>query len=144
LACTLRWTEAPATHFWRGTLDRVVAFDPQTRTVEVAVRVAAADAIRGGGSGQLPLVEGMFCQVEIPGRILAGVFRLPRHVVSFENTVYVAEGNRLRTVDVTVARTQGEEALISEGLQAGQQVIVTRLVDPLENSLLTIETDGAS
>ena len=144
LACTLRWTEAPATHFWRGTLDRVVAFDPQTRTVEVAVRVAAADAIRGGGNGQLPLVEGMFCQVEIPGRILAGVFRLPRHVVSFENTVYVAEGNRLRTVDVTVARTQGEEALISEGLQAGQQVIVTRLVDPLENSLLTIETDGAS
>jgi RND family efflux transporter MFP subunit len=144
LTCTVRWTEAPETHFWRGTLDRVVAFDPQSRTVEVAVRVAAADAIRGGGSGQLPLVEGMFCQVEIPGRILAGVFRLPRHVVSFENTVYVAEGNRLRTVDVTVARTQGEEALISEGLQAGQQVIVTRLVDPLENSLLTIETDGAS
>jgi hypothetical protein len=45
---------------------------------------------------------------------------------------------------VTVARTQSEEALISEGLQAGQQVIVTRLVDPLENSLLTIETDEAS
>ncbi|HSM73026.1 MAG TPA: HlyD family efflux transporter periplasmic adaptor subunit [Desulfobacterales bacterium] len=143
LTCTLRWTEAPETLFWRGTLDRVVAFDPQSRTVEVAVRVAAVDALRGG-NGHLPLVEGMFCQVEIPGRILTGVFRLARHVVSFENTVYVAEGDRLRTVDVTVARTQGEEALISEGLQAGQQVIVTRLVDPLENSLLTIETDGDS
>jgi hypothetical protein len=111
--------------------------------VDVAVRVAAADAIRGG-NGRLPLVEGMFCRVEIPGRTLQGVFRLPRHAVSFDNTVYVADGSRLKTVAVTVARTQGEEALISGGLQAGQQVIVTRLVDPLENTLLTIETDGAS
>jgi RND family efflux transporter MFP subunit len=143
LECTVRWTEAPDTHFWRGHLDRVVAFDAQTRTVDVAVRVAAADAIRGG-NGRLPLVEGMFCRVEIPGRTLQGVFRLPRHAVSFDNTVYVADGSRLKTVAVTVARTQGEEALISGGLQAGQQVIVTRLVDPLENTLLTIETDGAS
>lgn len=143
LGCTIRWTEAPATHFWKGTLDRVVAFDPQTRTVEVAVRVAAADAVRGG-NGHLPLVEGMFCRVEIPGRTLQGVFRLPRHAVSFDNTVYVADGNRLKTVAVTVARTQGEEALISGGLQAGQQVIVTRLVDPLENALLAVETAGAS
>lgn len=143
LACTLRWTEAPDTHFWKGRLDRVVAFDSQTRTVTVAVRVTAADAIHGG-NGHLPLVEGMFCQVEIPGRTLEGVFRLPRHAVSFNNTVYVAEGSRLKTVAVTVARIQGEEALISGGLQAGQQVIVTRLVDPLENALLAIEADGAS
>ena len=145
LACTLRWTEAPATHFWRGTPGSGGGLRPPNPNrgrwpcgSRRPTRSAAVEMVN------CTLVEGMFCQVEIPGRILAGVFRLPRHVVSFENTVYVAEGNRLRTVDVTVARTQGEEALISEGLQAGQQVIVTRLVDPLENSLLTIETDGAS
>ena len=73
-----------------------------------------------------------------PGKIMPGVVALPRWAVSFENTVYVARGNRLKTVPVRVARIQGEEAFIAEGLQEGEQVIVTRLVDPLENALLTI------
>jgi hypothetical protein len=44
----------------------------------------------------------------------------------------------LKTVSVTVARIQGEETLISGGLQPGDTVVVTRLVDPLENALLDI------
>lgn len=140
LDCTVRWTEAPGTHFWKGRLDRVVKFDHQTRTVTVAVRIPAADAVKGG-NGALPLVEGMFCLVEIPGRSLNGVFRVPRFAVSFENTVYVADGDRLKTVPVQVARFEGEDALIGDGLFEGDRVIVTRLVDPLENALLAIEEE---
>ena len=33
---------------------------------------------------------------------------------------------------------EGERALVSEGLAPGDRVIVTRLVDPLENALLEI------
>ncbi|MGD9016447.1 MAG: HlyD family efflux transporter periplasmic adaptor subunit, partial [Desulfobacterales bacterium] len=138
LDCRVRWTEAPTTHFWRGRLDRIVRFDPQTRTVTLAVNISAEDALRGG-NGNLPLVEGMFCVVEIPGRRLDGVFRVPRHAVSFEGTVYVAREDRLRTLAVEVARIDGEDALISGGLSEGDRVVVTRLVDPLENSLLIIE-----
>ena len=89
VVCRIRWTEDPGGSGWEGRLHRVVKFDQETRTVTVAVRVGAGEAHSTDGRG-LPLVEGMFCAVEIPGRDLPGVFRLPRWAVSFENTVFVS------------------------------------------------------
>ena len=45
---------------------------------------------------------------------------------------------RLKTRNVQVARVDGDYAYISGGLKNGDRVIVTRLVDPLENILLEI------
>ncbi len=134
--CTIRWTESPKTHVWEGFLDRVVKFDKKTRTLTVAVKIAASNAVSTDST--LPLVEGMFCSVAIPGLPMENVYRLPRWAVSFSNTVYVAKNNRLKTVPVTIVRSQEEETFINTGLAAGDQVITTRLVDPLENVLLEI------
>ncbi len=131
----IRWTEDREGHAWTGRLHRVVNFDSQTRTLTAAVRV---DRSAAHANGSLPLAEGMFCDVKIPGKTLEQVVRLPRWAVSYENTVFVADENRLKTVPVRVSRIEGEEAFISEGLTAGDQVIITRLVDPLENALLEI------
>lgn len=133
---TIRWTESPATHVWEGYLDRVVKFDQKTRTLTVAVKIPAVNAI--AADRNLPLVEGMFCSVEIPGLPMEDVYRLPRWAVSFSNKVYTVQNNRLKTVAVTVVRSQGEETFVGTGLKPGDQVITTRLVDPLENSLLEI------
>lgn len=145
--CRIRWTEDPGEHVWKGRLDRVVRFDPKSRTLVVAVRIRGRDA-RGSLPRGLPLVEGMFCSVEIPGRVLKGVFALPRWAVTFQDTVYVSEGGRLKTVPVKVARIQGDRAFVSGGLSPGQQVIATRLINPLENSLLQViasqDNKGAS
>ena len=138
VTATIRWTEDTTPRAWTGNLHRVVRFDQKTRTVTVAVRISEFEGGRTAGSERLPLVEGMFCSVALPGRMLDGVVRLPRHAVSFENTVYIARDNRLNTVPVEVARIQGDEALVSGGLVPGDQVIVTRLVEPLENALLKI------
>jgi hypothetical protein len=121
----------------------VVEFNKETRTVTVAVRISAAEAVSGAPE-RIPLVEGMFCRVEIPGKIMSGVMALPRWAVSFENTVYVVRDSRLKTVGVRVVRIQGDRVFIAEGLNEGEQVIVTRLVDPLENSLVEVNrTDTA-
>lgn len=136
----IQWTEDLENHVWQGNLHRVVEFDRRTRTLTVAIRIPAEEAL-SRGSGDLPLVEGMFCKVSIPGKTLQGVMRLPRWAVSMNGTVYVAREGRLETVDVTLARIQGDEALISGGLEPGDLVITTRLTDPLENSLLEI-TNG--
>jgi hypothetical protein len=120
-----------------GRLHRVVEYDPKTRSLTVAVRVSQNEP--GGGEETIqPLVEGMFCSVEIPGRHLQGVFRLPREAVSFENTVYAVRNNRLQTLEVEVVRTQGLFAYVGSGLEAGERVITTRLIDPLENALVDI------
>ncbi len=138
VACTVRWTEDKTGSVWSGTLNRVVKFDQQTRTLTVAVRITAEAAL-GSDNGALPLVEGMFCAVEIPGRTMHAVYRLPRQAVSFENKAYLANGeNRLQTVSVTVERIEGESVFVGQGLSPGDTVIVTRLIDPLENALLDI------
>lgn len=140
VSCTIRWTEAPDRHTWRGTLDRVVQFNPESRTLTVAVRITAEETMAPNGA-PLPLVEGMFCAVTIPGRRLTGIARLPRWSVSFDQTVFLAVDQRLKTVPVEVARTEGEEVLVAGGLKPGDLVVTTRLVDPLENTLLEISSE---
>jgi multidrug efflux pump subunit AcrA (membrane-fusion protein) len=136
VACTIRWTEDKTGSTWTGTLNRVVTFDQQTRTLTVAVRIAAEAAI-GGDSRSLPLVDGMFCAVAIPGKTMHEVYRLPRQAVSFENEAFLANADsRLQTVSVTVERSEGEFVYVGRGLSPGDTVIVTRLIDPLENALL--------
>ncbi len=137
VACRIRWTEALDGRHWQGTLHRVVEFNKETRTVTLAVRIGAKEAISGAPE-RMPLVEGMFCLVDIPGKEMPGVMAVPRWAVSFENTVFVARDRRLKTVPVQVARIQGDTAYVADGLTAGDRVIVTRLVDPLENALLKI------
>ncbi len=139
VACRIRWTEDKQGHIWQGTLDRIVDFDQQTRTVTVAVRIGAKAA--QSGEGGLPLVAGMFCTVEIPGRTVTDAFQVPRAAVSFKNTVFIAKDKRLKTVPVKVARIDGNFAYITAGLSGGDQVITTRLVDPLENILLEIMSE---
>ena len=137
IPCTISWTENNNGQTWDGRLHRVVKFDQQTRTLTVAVRVDAATLVIKN-SLSLPLVEGMFCSVKIPGKILHNVIQLPRQAVSFENTVYLAVSNRLKTVPVKVARIEGENAYVADGLNTGDMVVITRLIDPLENTLLQI------
>lgn len=138
---SIRWTEERESHAWTGILNRVVAFDPRTRSLTVAVRIPSASTGSSDSAG-LPLVEGMFCQVEIPGRILNNVIRVPRWAVSFKNSVYISKDNRLKTLPVTVAHKAGDEVFVSEGLAPNDLVITTRLVDPLEHTLLKVTLAG--
>lgn len=141
VSCTVAWTEDPTAHRWEGTAHRVEAFDPQTRTVTVAVRLSGEAA--ESRSGGLPLVEGMFCQVEIPGKSMEQVYRLPRWAVTYEGNVYVSRDNRLAIQPVEIVRSHGEETFV-KGLSPGETVITTRLVNPLPNTLLAPEAQEAA
>ncbi len=70
---------------------------------------------------------------------MRNVVRLPRWAVSFQNTAYIVRENRLKTVPVQTARVEGETTFVSSGLNPGDVVIVTRLVDPLENTIVEIK-----
>jgi len=141
--CKIRWTENNDGQTWDGRLHRIIKFDQQTRTLIVAVRFDAKTALKKY-SQYLPLVEGMFCSVKIAGRKLQNVFRLPRQAVSFDNTVHIAVKNRLKTLPVNVLRVDGENAYVAGGVNTGDMVITTRLIDPLENALLEITKEDKS
>ncbi len=129
----LRWTEAP-TRVTQAVLDRVVSFDTTTRSVELLIRLEGGANLRES----FPLVAGMFCSVEIPGKTLTGVFSLPRWSVTFDKKVYLVKDDRLVTVVVETAGSSGEEIYISSGLSEGDRVITTRLINPLEQSLVEV------
>ncbi|MCP4641736.1 MAG: hypothetical protein GY851_14940 [bacterium] len=146
VTCAIRWSEDKGGHVWEGTLNRVESFSENTRMLYVAVRVTKREALSKDGR-QLPLVEGMFCTVSIPGRVLEGVYRLPEWSVSFDGTVYTSVDDRLQTAPVEVVHTEGDFKFV-RGLDPGKKVVITRLIDPLENCLLKVSeaelaaTDG--
>lgn len=145
--CKVFWTEDVENHYWTGTLHRVEKFDQQTRTLTVVVRISGSDAA-SVGPNQLPLVEGMFCKIEIPGKVAKNVLRLPAQAVGFDRdasgyrSVYLAEesedgtSRRLRTAQVKESHVDGDYVYISSGVSEGDLVVVTRLINPLENTLL--------
>ncbi len=150
------WTEAPEESCWNGTLHRVEKFDQQTRTLTVVIRIEGNEA-RESSTSDLPLVEGMFCSVKIPGRPADRVVKLPTEAVGFDETgngerqAYLAvekDGEyRLKSIMVTASHIEGSFIYIKEGLEAGDLVVLTRLINPLENSLLevnVVESEGSA
>lgn len=132
--CSIVWTEDPSQKPWIGQLHRIVCVKKETRTVVAAIRIPA-QAARTTKTA-LPLVDGMFCEVRIPGRPLNNVVALPQWAVSMDQTVYVSRGNRLETVPVSVVRSQDDIAYVDSGLRPGDAVVTTRLIDPLEGTRL--------
>ncbi|MDH3957279.1 MAG: efflux RND transporter periplasmic adaptor subunit, partial [Desulfobacteraceae bacterium] len=67
VSCKIRWTENNNGQTWDGHLHRIIKFDQQTRTLIVAVRLDTETALKKSPRS-MPLVEGMFCSVQIAGR----------------------------------------------------------------------------
>jgi len=140
----IRWTEDPTGHVWKGYLHRVEKFDQDTRTVTVAVRIDGENA-RSIDEEGLPLVQGMFCEVRIPGKPIEGAYRIPASAVSFNGEAYLVVDGRLKVHQLTRALNIGEQAVITDGLTPGDIVVTTRLVNPLENTpveIVDLDTRG--
>lgn len=132
--CIIHWAENDDTITWKGRLERIASYDPAARMVQVVVSHQP-----GGGAANFPLVAGMFCRVEIPGRTMEQVYRLPQEAVTFDDQVYTAVGDRLKMLGVDVLREEGGYAYVREGLSPDSVVVLTRLVDALDNTLLKID-----
>ncbi len=119
----------------QGFLHRVVAFDDKTRTLKLAVRLEEDRHLK---ETDFPIVEGMFCDVIIPGKKLNKLIKIPRQAVQYNQTVYLSVGNRLKTVPVNVVWSDDNYAYISNGIEPLSLIILTRLSDPLENTKLNV------
>ena len=117
----------------RGVLDRIIAFDSKSRTLKLAVQLSSKSSEKGSQT-DFPIVEGMYCQVEIPGKSIDNIFKIPRQALQSDNRVHIVVKNRLRTVPVSIRWIKDDTAFVSTGLKPDDQVIVTRLSAPLENT----------
>ncbi|MCH2170569.1 efflux RND transporter periplasmic adaptor subunit [Myxococcota bacterium] len=123
---TLSASLAGEVRSWRGRIVRTDGIiDPRTRMVHAIARVDDPYGQRSDGV-TVPLVVGLFVQAEIRGRVESNAVVLPRSALRGRNRVLVvdAEG-RLRERQVGVLRLQGDEAVVTSGLQPGELVCVS-------------------
>ncbi len=115
---------------WTARLVRTEGeIDPRTRMIQVVARVPQPYGAPGDAS-RPPLAAGLFVEAEILGPQVAGATRLPRSAVTDlggDAFVWVAdEDDRLRKRAVEVVRVDGDSAWVTNGLQAGERVSLSK------------------
>jgi RND family efflux transporter MFP subunit len=123
---TLKATVGRDTYTWKGRVVRTAgAIDTASRQLFVVAQVDDPYARHGDAP---PLKVGQFVEAEIQGRVLKGVFVLPRQAVEPGNkVVIVTPERRIERRPVEVAWSDGDRVVISRGLAAGDRISMTPL-----------------
>lgn len=116
-------------YVWKGYVDRAEAFlDPQTRTVDVIVRVpdpfSASTPTRRSAGGAPPLLVGEFVEVQIAGLAMKGYFKTPRASLQSNNEVWVVKDGAVNIVPVQVLQRADNAVLVTGSLEDNLAVIV--------------------
>jgi RND family efflux transporter MFP subunit len=129
---------------WSGRVVRAEgAIDTRTRQLFVVAQVD--DPYEPAADGQPPLRIGQFVEVEIVGRTLENAFVLPRSALRDGTEVLLVDDeSRLQRRPVTVAWTDGEHAVVTAGLEAGEVVNITPLAVAAGGTLVTATIDGVA
>ena len=115
--------------------------DPKTRTISaiVAVDGAYAKAIPGQ---RPPLTKGMFVEVEIRTRARDESIVVPRSAIH-DGRLYLVNGDsRLDIRKVRTGLVQGDLAMIHEGVEPGEQIVVSDLIPAVAGMLLKPRPDA--
>lgn len=131
LPATLRLRVGDRSLEWSGHVRRISDMvDPKTRTVGIIVSVD--DPYKGVSPGERPpLFKGMFVEVEVRGVPVPASIVVPRAAVSDGMVNVIGKDDRLATRKVRVAYTHRDVAMIAEGLQPGERVVVSELTPAL-------------
>ena len=123
----VRGTFAGREHEWLGRVHRTEGeIDPRSRMVHVVVRVADPYGAAAGQAG-VPLAVGMYVDVEIQGTRVDDVAVIPRSALLSGDRVGVVRDGRLELRDAEVVRSTRTSVVLSDGVDDGDQVLLTRL-----------------
>lgn len=125
---------------WPATLDRISnTIDQKTGTVGVIVQVNTAYSSARPGK-RPPLAKGMFVEVALRAAPVSGI-AVPRSALRAGRVMIADDDNRLSLVPVVPFLVQDGIALITEGLNEGQRVVVSDPVPTLPGALLEVTED---
>ena len=121
----------------------LTALEPQGRMAQVLVEVADPLDLESPAESRRALLLDSFVRVEIIGRQLRDVVRLPRTALHEGNRVWVmGEDNKLAIREVEVAWGGEDHVYVSEGLDTGMRLVVSDLAAPVRGMLLRTAADG--
>jgi RND family efflux transporter MFP subunit len=125
-------------YHWTGRLTRTEGvLDTRTRVLFSVVQVEDPYNLYDDDNSwnSQPLRIGTYVNARIRGRLLEDVIVLPRYTLQANNVIWTADNEgRLRPKTVEVLAVNGDDVYISAGLETGDQVVLTRLENPLNGA----------
>ena len=124
-------------HRWQGSLTRLdAAIDPTTRTVYGTVQVEDPYGMAQSTSG-MPMAVGLYFDAEIEGRLVADGIQIAAEGLRAGDMIFVLDGEGLLDVrQVEVIHRSRHSALLASGVEAGEQVIVSAIRNPVRGMRL--------
>lgn len=130
-------------YLWKGELSRYegTGLDPSTRTIpcRVLVKEPTDVQIAGGGARGLvsppTLFSGMYVKVRVPVDPPIPLVAVPNTAVQPGGDIWLVRDGALDIEDVTVARMNGDSALLlpsQNGPQPGESVVVSPMAGPTQ------------
>lgn len=129
---------------WQGQIVRTDSrFDPETRVLFAYAEVK--DPFGTGASNGIPLSPGLFVSAAIDGQALDGSVIIPRSALRGKDQVYVAQSDGTLTIKtVSVASSDRDSAILTNGLNAGTNVITSPIRGVAEGMKIEVVDRSAS
>ncbi|MBN1850582.1 MAG: efflux RND transporter periplasmic adaptor subunit [Deltaproteobacteria bacterium] len=119
--------------------------ETQGRMARILVEVRDPLCLEKDHNGRRPLLIDEFVQLEIEGKILKDVVRIPRTVLRDDSQVWVVgEGKALQFRTVDILWREEKTVFIGDGIKNNDDLIVSNLQSPVEGMQIRIQGDEAS
>ena len=124
------------TYRWQAALVRLdAAIDPTTRSVYGTVRVQ--DPYGDASIQGMPLAVGLYVDAEIEGRPIIDAIQIAAEGLRAGNEVFVLSGEGLLDIrQVEVVHRNRDTVLLGAGVEAGEQVIISAIRNPVRGMRL--------
>lgn len=113
-------------NLWQGEIVRVAsAIDEQSRQLNVIARIPFPFARQK--DGRAPLKIGEYVTAQILGKTLQNAITIPSSSIYQGRYVYLFKNGQVRRHEISIQWTDQTTALISRGLNQGDQLVITAL-----------------
>lgn len=106
---------------------KIGALEPNTRLVKLLIEVNDPLSLEPNNDEKPALMLDAYHHVEIKGKPIKNIVRVPRDFLRKNNTIWVYQNGKLSIRDVAIRFKDAQYAYISEGLKDGDRVITTSL-----------------
>jgi len=116
-----------------GTVIKLLGdLETEGRMARILVEVQDPLGLKIKGKYQLPLLIGEYVRIEIEGRELQNVYRIPRSALRDDSNIWIAsDDGRLEIRSVKTLWRDAQTVVLAEGLEPNSRLIVSDLAAPV-------------
>jgi RND family efflux transporter MFP subunit len=117
--------------------------ESEGRMARILVEVDDPLGLNSDQSNLTPLLIGEYVRVEIGGRELEDVYRIPRSALRDNERIWLADENgRLEIREVDTLWRDADSVLVRDGLSPGELLITSDIAAPVAGMTLTVTAPG--